>query len=108
MLHDTDSKYKLSFITKGETMELVCYIRSPDWLRNSFTAHNSFFKTGIEVPAFKAEKHRTILVGRDTDYHLIQHPASSRATASTWSGRPRLGVAKLQIYSEMEVQYLVW
>lgn len=36
------------------------------WLveKQSLTAQNSFFKSEIEVPTFKAEKHRTILVGR--------------------------------------------
>lgn len=29
-----DSKRKLTFITKGKTMEVECYICSPDWLRN--------------------------------------------------------------------------
>lgn len=42
-----------------------------------------FFKTEMEASAFKAEKHRIMLVGRDSEDHLVQHPAPSRTTAST-------------------------
>lgn len=61
-----------------------------------------FFKSEVEASAFKAED-RIMLVSRDSEGHLVQHPAPNRDTASAWSGRPKLGLAKLQIPPEMEI-----
>jgi len=42
-----------------------------------------FFMSEMEASAFKAEKHRIMLVDRDFEDHLVQHPSSSRTKAST-------------------------
>lgn len=95
MCQDTDdSRHKLNLVNKGKAVEVVSFFLLT-WLykKKSFAARNAFFKSEMEASAFKAEKHRIVLVGRSSEDHLVQHPAPSRTTASTWSGRPRLGLA---------------
>lgn len=50
--------------------------------RQSCAASNSF-KSEMETPTLKAEKHRIILLGGNSEDHIVQHPAPSRTTAST-------------------------
>lgn len=73
-------------------MQVVCVTCSPDWITNGRFAAYNFFKSEMEASAFKAEMHRTMLVGRDSEDYLV-HPAPSRTTASIWPDRPRLGLA---------------